>query len=281
MWRGTMRGLLELLLSLSMNRSFPDTGTNWVSWLRTQAAEAYAWDDRAQYWRVRQELPYKVHPRLKDAWHALPGLLADFPQLNGNLFARCLQDMDSDTKDRIEDFFMAQGYADFQFLGHGGRALAFRARHIPSGQIHVARMEAPHSARSVRPVHPVVLQALASNEDDMQMHGDMKLEVLPEIVPLTKLHSPVAHTDNTFLHQIYNRAVYDLALGTNLFYPTTMFDHDCEPQNIGIRPDGRIVSFDPAFLLGRKGERRQIRFRTPSLLQDASTQQLALVYPTI
>lgn len=251
-----------------------------MSWLREQAAKAYAWDDRAQYFRVRRELPYKVHARLKDAWHALPDLMTDFPHLNGNLFIRSLQDMDNDTKDRIESFFMTRGYADFQFLGHGGRALAFRARHIPSGQIHVARMEAPHSARSMRPAHPVVLQAFASNEDDMRAHGDMKLEVLPEIVPLPKLRSPMGHTDNALLCQIYNSAVYDLAMGTNLMYPHTMFDHDSEPQNVGIRPDGRVVSFDPAFLLGRKGEGRQARFRTPALLQDASTQQLALIYPT-
>ena len=266
-----------------MSRTFVDIGVNWVHWLQEQAARRYTWDDKAQYHRVLHE-KVAAHTRLpartlRDAWARLPQELAYFPNLKSNLFVSELDCLPVSARARISAFFTAQGLRDFEFLDHGGRAITYRALHVPTGQIRVARMEAPHCSRFPRPHHSVVLQPFATNEGRMKHYGDIKLEVLPEVVPLSHLYKDINDIEVPLLKKAFQDAVWDLSWGTNLMYSHRMFDRDAEAQNVGLLPDGRIASFDPEVVTGERAERKQSRFKTPRLLRDASAQQLALVYP--
>ncbi|QQG36931.1 MAG: hypothetical protein HYS17_03935 [Micavibrio aeruginosavorus] len=256
----------------------PDTGRNWVNWLREQAAQAYVWDEAGQYHRV-------IAPRgptartLREAWQSLSAADERFPSLKHNLFVGALPRLPLAARAQINAFFSAQGLRDFEFLDHGGRAIAFRAYHLPSRQFRIARMEAPHGCRYARPRHPAILQPFASNEGRMKAYGDIKLEILPEVMPLAKLYKACDADQVKLLRDLFHEAVLGLSWGTNLMYPATMFDRDAEPQNVGVRPDGRIVSFDPQIITGAPAQAAQRHFKTPGILKDASTTQLALIYP--
>lgn len=259
---------------------YPDVGRSWVSWLREQASRSYVWDEKGQYHRV-------VAPRgpasrtLREAWQSLPAAAERFPNLKHNLFVRALPYLPLAARGQINAFFSAQGLRDFEFLDHGGRAIAYRAYHLLSRQFRIARMEAPHACRYVRPCHPTVLQPFASNEGRMVAYGDIKLEILPEVVPLSRLYRDCDAGRVQLLRDLFHEAMSGLSWGTNLMYPETMFDRDAEPQNIGLRSDGRLVSFDPQIITGPAAQRAQRHFNAPGILKDANAQQLALVYPVV
>ncbi len=256
-----------------------DTGVNWVGFLRAQAQRAFIWDEPAQYFRVRA-VRGETYPTLLQAWDHLGDNSARFPNLAHNLFADQVLYLSDRVRNRINRFFIKQGLTDFEFLDHGGRALAYRARHIPTGQMRIVRMESPHSHRFARPQHAGILQPFASNQDDMMRFGNMKLEVLPEIMPLSKIWRSKCQGDE-LMQEPFSGVIAGLSRGTNMLYSVSMFDADAEPQNVGLRPDGRIVSLDPEVVTGARAERQHRHFITPFVLRDASLQQLALIYPRI
>lgn len=261
-----------------MRKASVDIGVNWVSWLRDQAARHYIWDNTAQYFRIKARRG-ATERTLRDAWHILPTQRKHFPHLRDNLFGRLLPELPLSARVRISTFFAARGLRDFEFLDHGGRAIVFRAQHFPTGQMRLARMEAPHSGRYPRPKHPVILQPFASNEGHFGFYGDVKLEILPEILPLSKLYSEISNMEVPLLKSAFQQAVFDLSWGVNMMLSHDMFDRDAEAQNVGIRPDGRVVSFDPEIVRGAKAHEKHLYFKTPELLRDANAQQLALIYP--
>ena len=266
----------------TMRKTSVDIGVNWVSWLRDQAAKYYIWDEKAQYHRVLHpcsSLDVSPNRTLRDAWQKLPRYHQSFPHLHSNLFIRQLNQMRLSERTRVSIFFAAHGLKNFEFLNHGGRAITFRALHMPTGQIRVARMEAQHSGRFPRPDHSVILQPFATNEGHFHFYGDVKLEILPEVVPLSRLYLEINEMNIPLVRKAFQDAVYDLSWGTNMMYGTQMFDRDAEAQNVGVLPDGRIVSFDPEVVRGARAENKHRHFNTPALLRDASTQQLALIYP--
>ena len=256
-----------------------DIGVNWVVWLQDQAARHFVWDEPGRYYRVRAGRG-AIYPDLRTAWDNIGNHQAAFPNIHHNLFADRVQFLSNRLSARIAGFFSRQGLTDFELLDHGGRALAYRARHIPTGQMRIARMEAPHSGRCLRPVHPVVLPPFASNENDLKRYSDFKLEIMPEIMPLSKILRGYDICKDSILSDHFYRAVNGLSWGTNLMYPPHMFDRDAELQNVGVRPDGKIVTLDPEIVTGQRAILKQRHFITPGIVQDASAQQLALIYPT-
>lgn len=256
-----------------------DIGVNWVVWFQDQAARHFVWDEPGRYYRVRAGRG-AIYPDLRTAWNNIGNHQAAFPNIHHNLFADRVQFLSNRLSARIAGFFSKQGLTDFELLDHGGRALAYRARHIPTGQMRIARMEAPHSGRCLRPVHPVVLPPFASNENDLKRYSDFKLEIMPEIMPLSKILRGCDIRKDSILSDHFYRAVNGLSWGTNLMYPPHMFDRDAELQNVGVRPDGKIVTLDPEIVTGQRAILKQRHFITPGIVQDASAQQLALIYPT-
>lgn len=264
-----------------IHKNSVDIGVNWVQWLRDFAERYYVWDAPAHYHRVSGLNPPALQAPAENilkAWDGLPALQEQQPHLRHNKFVRDLSDLSTGVKMRIHDFFAQSGLRDFEFLDFGGRAITYRAHHTPSGQIRVARMEGVHQGRKPRPDHPVVLQPYQSNQGRMKPYGGIKLEVLPEIVPLSKAFRQYAAPQVPLLKEAYYKAAVDLGWGTNLMY-AGMFDRDAEFQNIGIRPDGKLVSFDPEIITGAPAQNLQRHFKTPKLLRDASAQQLLLIYP--
>lgn len=153
-------------------------------------------------------------------------------------------------QERISLFFESKGLTDFDFFDHGGRAMVFLAVDASSGKRRIVRMEADHGSRSIRPAHPSVLQALHSNEDSLADYERIKLEILPEIVPLHKLPARDAQSSVPPIAKDFHEASYYLGHGSNLTYDGAMFDRDADPQNMGLLPDGRVVSLDPEFIFG-------------------------------
>ncbi len=265
-----------------MSNGFVDIGVNWVQWLRDRAARHYVWDARTRYHRVvghPERLSLPPARSLRDAWEQLPRVQQDFPHLKSNFFVRDLADLPSKTRARINLFFEAHGMRDFEFLGQGGRAIAYRALHAPSGQMRVARMEGAHGFRMARPDHPSVLPAYATNEGFTQHYGDIKVEILPEIVPLSRLYRETESIQVPLLKDAFNHAIYSLARGVNMMHSPASYDNDADPANVGLRADGRIVSLDPEVVTGDRARMKHSHYKTPSMLRDASAQQLLLIYP--
>lgn len=267
----------------AMSKISVDIGVNWVQWLRDRAARHYVWDPRARYHRVAGPAKQPAAPgparSLRDAWEQLPRVQQDFPHLRHNFFVRDLADLPSRARARISLFFEAYGLRDFEFLGHGGRAIAYRALHGPSGQMRVARMEGAHSHRFPRIGHPVILQPYATNEGFTRHYGGIKLEILPEVVPLSHLYKDIGGENVPLLKDAFQHAIYSLARGVNMMHGPSSYDNDADAANVGLRPDGRIVSFDPEIVTGAVAREKHRYFKTPPLLRDASAQQLLLIYP--
>ncbi|MFA7276004.1 MAG: hypothetical protein WC043_04310 [Pseudobdellovibrionaceae bacterium] len=253
---------------------------NCVAWLRGQAARAFDWDRKtvAHFVKRRADTPeFPVHKNFARAYEGLMDIRDYFPKLHHNRMADMFEGEGADMIEKVGDILEKEGYADFSFLDHGGRALAFRARHKESGKTHVIRAEAPHAARQARPQHATVLPSYFTHEGADIMH--IKLEALDEVVPLSKLPDrPQESEKGSPFYDIFHRAVYHLGWGTNLTYPKDMFDRDAEPQNVGITPEGRIVTFDPEIIQGPRALHMQRQYETPMMLRDASPQQLRLVY---
>lgn len=259
---------------------FSDGIDDWVVWLRQQAQELYVWDEAGSYARVKRELDTPVHATLTEAFAAVAGLEEDHHNLKHNLFCRYLEKLSEESRFKLASYFERRGYCDFQFLGHGGRAMAYRAFHESSKQIHVVRLEAPHRFRKARPRHTVVLQPFASNQNNLKAYEGVKLEALPEIVPLTKLPRRYKEGDNDALVHEFHRALFFFGYGTNMMYPLDIYDKDFDPTNVGLRPDGRIVSFDPECVRGKQARAQHERYKIPPLFKEERAVDPALIYPT-
>lgn len=226
-----------------------DIGVNWVSWLREQAARHYIWDEKAQYFRVNAPRG-KTERTLRDAWRELPAQRERFPNLHHNFFINVLPKLTLSARSHISKFFTARGLRDFEFLNHGGRAITFRALHSPTGQMRVARMEAPHSHRYPRPDHPVILQPFASNQGYFHFYGDIKLEIMPEIISLNAVRKAYDPGVLPLLQKAFYEATWSLGWGTNMMYGPDMYDCDSEMTNVALCPDGLLRSFDPEVVTG-------------------------------
>ncbi len=239
--------------------SILESWANASAWTRHQAAQVYTYDDALSYWKVTRRWhfagyePYIAAPvskKLIDSfkheltWHK------NHPNLRHNLMLRDWLRLPMPVRKKIALFFEGNGLTDFDFFDHGGRAMVFLATDMNSGKRRIARMEADHHSRSIRPAHPSVLQSLHSNQDSLADYERIKLEILPEIVPIHKLPARDAQSSVPPMAKDFHEASYYLGHGSNLTYHGAMFDRDADPQNMGLLPDGRVVSLDPEFIFG-------------------------------
>lgn len=182
---------------------------------------------------------------------------------------RAWPNLREETREGISAFFAERGLSDFSFFDHGGRAVVFRAREGQSGRIRIVRVEADHASRSIRPAHDTVLAALSSNQADVRAYEGVKLEVVPEIVPLHKLpaRALLASEEESLS---FHKATYEISHGTNTRYRRGMYDRDSDSPNIGILPDGKVVSLDPEFIFGRRAVmwHRALRHGWPDISPD-------------
>lgn len=251
-----------------------------IRWLKQQARAAYGPVDNAGYapiLRHPNEFQSPVWPTLKQAFNDVSALAPDFPHLAHNRVTETLPHLPRDVVRAFDDFFAAHDLADFEFLDHGGRAVVFRALHRPTGQTRIARVEAPHLYRAQRPDCAVVLQPFATNQWELGSFAQIKLEVLPEQLPL---HKAIRRAGLTYAHEgtdrLIHRAAWYLAKMTNLAYPADMIDRDAEPQNVGISPQGKIRSHDPEMRRGSWVEEEHAHI---AALDGVPTpRQIALIY---
>lgn len=174
------------------------------------------------------------------------------------------------------------GYTDFQFIDHGGRALAFRTDNKHTGEQHILRIEAPHSHRMHRPHHNTVLPAFHTWGEDSKEGGDyfhnIKIEICREVLPLSKLPLRKDYLHTQDLVNIFHRALHAVSWGTNMTYPIGLFDRDADPHNVGLLPNGHVVTFDPEMITGAAAMIAHHRFKDPLMLRDASSWQLRNLY---
>ncbi|WP_435640164.1 hypothetical protein [Micavibrio aeruginosavorus] len=237
-----------------------------IEWLRAQARASFHADGMVNHdaiWQPKNDVPTTRYATLSDAFNALNQLAPTFCNLSGNLAVRAWAPMAIVVQDRMTEFVADHGYTDLSYLGNGGRAVAFRARHMASGEMRVVRVEGDHNCRQLRPVHPTVLQAFASNQNMLADFDQVRIEMLPEVVPLTRMPERVVSQDG----RAYTNAILDLSWGTNKAYPRDWFDYDAEPQNVGIVPTGQVVTFDPEIFIDADAVQRRREFdrhyRTP------------------
>lgn len=234
-----------------------------ILWLQAQAALAYEHDPGSGVAKVRRAdgfVPPYQGQSLSAVFHSLPQLYKTYPALSGNLMARSWPHLPPQTIQRMDDFLNDHNYEVLEFFDHGGRAMVFRVRHAPTGHQLVLRVEGDHQHRQPRPLHSTVLQPLLTNQAVLDDFSRIKMEVLPEIIPLSKLPDRDRSRRDAQLSKIFNDAVVDLAWGTNRTYPKNWFDFDAEPQNVGMMPDGRVVTLDPEIFIGAKAIARRERF---------------------
>lgn len=259
--------------------------TNLVNWLRDQASLSFAFDQSTQSFRVRNDVVPSHYPAFSIWSQSMRDILKrvadhDDPKLQSAqsclLFHKwhdLINDEHHDVIDQIDESLSDWGYTDFEFLGHGGRAYAFRTIYKPTGERRVLRVEAPHE-RMVhnRPKHATIahLYHLAQGN---HLQG-IKIEVCDEFVPLNKLPDIQKN-----LHASHAEIV-GLARSTNMTFHSRLFDFESEPQNVGITPSGTIVTFDPVLFTGDRAMECHRHFNTPLFLRDASLSQLKLVYGT-
>lgn len=236
--------------------------TNWpgaITYLKAQADVAYVWDDRLSYYAVKTRwyywdyaapVPTSPSKHLCDAFDQAASWHQNHPSLRHNFMMNAWPELTGLHQSRIAAFFEENGLSDFDFLDHGGRAMVFHARDKETGRTRIARMEADHSSRSRRLNHSSVLQSYAHNEDDLARYNNVKLEILPEIVPLHKMPGRRLVTEAG--QGAHHAMTYFMAHGTNLTYDDDIYDYDASVENVGLLPDGKIVSLDPQFLYGEK-----------------------------
>lgn len=231
-----------------------------IEWLRRQADQAYTLDLDSNTWAVNL-------PCLSPKFNTLSGALKNIPdealrQRYGNLTYQTIPTIDPKIMARMSDFLHDHHYSDFQFFDFGGRALVFRLRDQRSLETCVVRVEVDHSCRQIRPVHGTVLQPRLSNQSIIGDFADIKIEVMPEIVPLTKLPARILCQNNNDLYRAFTSAIVGISWATNLTYRAEMFDFDAEPQNVGVLPSGRVATLDPEIEIGAGARERRHRFNT-------------------
>lgn len=256
-----------------------DLYTSWpaaIAFLKAQAKDAYVWDERLSYWAVKTRWHYwdspprietSAAPRLKEAFAHAAAWHQNHPSLRHNFMMNVWAELSDPMQSRIASFFEENGLTDFDFLDHGGRGMVFHARDQKTGRTRIARLEADHSSRTRRLNHPSVLQAYHHNEDDLERYQRVKLEILPEIIPLHKM--PGRRLVGKDEQQAYHIMTYFLAHGTNLTYSNHIYDYDASVENVGLLPDGKIVSLDPQFHYGEEG-----RFPRDIMNKSAEMQSL-------
>ena len=251
--------------------------TNLVDWLKDQARLSFVFDRSSKRYHVNDAVVSATQP-VFSVWsqsvHHLCKEQVDFPNLLHCLMFRKWNDLltneRQDIIEHIDATLSAWGYNDFQFLDHGGRAMAFRTAHRPSGERRVLRIEAPHEARRDRPVHPTVAKPHHAIEG--AAFDGIKIEICDEFVPLNKL------PDVSLFYSHFYSDFVDLAHAANMTYPQTLFDRDAEPQNVGLSPDAHILTFDPQIITGEEAMDAHRHFKDPYIFRDASSAQLRLVY---
>jgi hypothetical protein len=229
-----------------------------IEWLRKQAELAYILDLESQTWAVNI-------PCLTPQFNTLSGALQNIPveslgQRTGNLTYRAVPAMGEKIMTRMDDFLRDHHYGDFQFFDCGGRALVFRVRDRRSLETCVVRVEIDHSSRQIRPRHTTVLQPCLSNQAMIGDFADIKIEVMPEILPLTKLPARRVCEKREDFSRAFSAAIVGISWATNLTYHAEMFDFDAEPQNVGVLPSGRVVTLDPEIETGAAARERRHRF---------------------
>ena len=251
-----------------------------IRWLKQQAKKSYGPVDAAGYAPVLRrpgEFQSPIWPRLRDAFNDIACLTPAFPHVANNLMTRHLPELKDEIVTAIDDFFAAEGLADFEFLDHGGRALVYRAHHVPTGQTRVARIETPHRYRGERIHHPAILQAFATNAPVMDSYAGIKLEALPEQIPLNKvlLREGLYRVDGETPDHVATAAWY-MAWMTNLTYPGHLFDADSDPTNVGVSPHGKIRSHDPEIRTASRAEKSHMNLT--ALAGRPTVRQIRLLY---
>ncbi|WP_051054920.1 hypothetical protein [Micavibrio aeruginosavorus] len=230
-----------------------------IEWMRAQAWASFHADGMVNHdaiWQPKNDVPATRYATLSDAFNALNQLAPTFSNLGGNLAVRAWAPMPDVVRARMTDFVADHGYTDLSYLGNGGRAVALRARHSASGEMRVVRVEGDHHCRQPRPLHSTVLQAFSSNQNMLDDFDQVRIEMLPEVVPLTRLPERLVSEGG----RAYTNAIVDLSWGTNKAYPRDWFDYDAEPQNVGILPNGQVVTFDPEIFTDADAAQRRREF---------------------
>lgn len=259
---------------------------NIVSILKEQARMAFTCDGA----RVKESIVpshQQPYPTLSAAFENLRQQITSRPNQHPNLQS-CLMFVDwlnaraqnPAFLHPIDEALAAVGYTDFQFIDHGGRALAFRTHHKHTGHQHILRIEAPHSHRMHRPHHPTILPAFYTWGENGNNDGfhNIKIEICREVLPLSKLPLRKDYLHTQDLVNIFHRALHAVSWGTNMTYPIGLFDHDADPHNVGVLPNGHIVAFDPEIITGADAMRAHHHFKDPLMLRDASLWQLRNLY---
>ena len=229
-----------------------------IQWLRRQADQAYVLDLDSNTWAVNIPCLSQKFNTLSGALHNITN--DDLRQRYGNLTYQAIPGIDPKIMTRMDDYLRDHNYTDFQFFDFGGRALVFRLRDQRSLETCVVRVEVDHSCRQIRPAHNTVLQPRLSNQSIIGNFADIKIEVMPEIVPLTKLPARILCQNNNDLYRAFTSAIVGISWATNLTYHAEMFDFDAEPQNVGVLPSGRVVTLDPEIEVGVDARLRRQRF---------------------
>lgn len=245
-----------------------------IEWLREQAALAFDAEGRVRF-RLCAPIPLIKKGSLRTAFSRVARMQYDNRLLFGNLTMRWRHNITPQTWRLMDEFLGDAGYSGYTYLGNGGRAVAFLVKKRGGDRPYVLRVEVSHRDRQVRPNHPTVLQPYLANQSIVHEFQGVKLEVLDEILPLSRM--PERLSDER-LGEEYARgasvAKVFLGWGTNVTYPEDWFDYDADPGNVGVLPGGRIVSFDPEINVGDAAQIRHARVvaahpgLTPSILRD-------------
>lgn len=95
-----------------------------------------------------------------------------------------------------------------------------------------------------------MLPALATNAGSEAQYEGVKLEVLQEVVPLCKLPAYPSEDGEADTTLRFGDTTLEIAKAINVVYEPHMFDRDADVSNVGIMPDGKVVTLDPAFVFG-------------------------------
>lgn len=244
----------------------PDDWEGRLVWLKDQATQVYCFNNDLDYWEVKERWHFWGYPaptptplteRLKDAfmyealWHQ------NDPGLGNHKIIRIWSRLSQQTRNRISDFFSDKGLHDFEYFDHGGWAMVFKARDRETGRTRIARVGCDSTQDRWRIVHPTMLPLIADNYDDFLAYDDLKLEIMPEIVPLHKLPGRPNWEANQPLYEVFHEAAMMIGWGTNITYPDDINDDDAEYHNVALLPDGRVVGYDPIFSRGDNGVLRK------------------------
>lgn len=244
-----------------------------LSWLKEQAALSYTWDEAAKFYRVTHQFPYAIPNTTSPAPECLTKIFAHATSYiqakkHRNLMIHAWPTLSRKTQDRISDFIHDHGLYSYSFFDYGGRAVVLRATEASTHKTRIVRIEADHKCRTPRLTHPTVLQPYATNEGQCAEYDGIKLEILPEVMPLHNIPDRPINNSDISIIDAFDTTIVSLAQGTNLTYPEGIFDSDSEPQNVGLLPDGKIVSIDPQYSEPQEKRRKRFISQSPHLTKE-------------